>query len=173
MHISASNVDVSPAGVGSLELTLGDVSLFDRTWGSIDGEISGVSVATAGGQTFNLGSLRVTGPAEEATATVRMSASETEELVRFAAEREGLPLDDVQFSNAGVRVTVHGVSADGRLEVRGGALVLFPGTGDGGVPLIQPAPADAWRLEETWISDDSLNVRGVVDTTRLAAEVTE
>jgi hypothetical protein len=171
MHISAGNVELTPGGVGTLELTLGDVSLFDRTWGSIDGEISGLSLTT-GGQTFTVGSVHVGGDAESAIATARMSASEAEALILFAAEREGVPLQSVHVGDDGVRVRAHGAEANARLEVRGGALVLLPGTGDGGVPLIQPAPSDAWRLEEAWISDDGLNVRGTVDTTRLAEDVT-
>jgi hypothetical protein len=73
----------------------------------------------------------------------------------------------------GVLGIVDGAPAGARrLEVRGGALVLFPGVaGAPAVPLVQPAPADPWQLEEAWISDDGLNVRGVVDTTRLARQV--
>ncbi len=171
LHISAANVDLSPAQVGSLELTLGDVSFFDRTWRTVDGEITNISLTT-GGDTITVGSVRVTGDARAASATARLSAADTESLIRFAAQREGLALDSVRLSNEGVRVTVKGVEARAPLEVRGGALVLFPGTGDGGVPLLQPAPSDAWQLEEAWISDNGLNVRGVVDTTRLADQVT-
>lgn len=171
LHISAANVDLGPAAIGTLELTLGDVAPFDRTWRTVDGEITNVSVTT-GGDTISVGSLRVTGEASAANATAHLTAAESEALIRFAAEREGLVLDRVQFSNEGVRVTVGGVEAQARLEVRGGALVLFPGTGDGGVPLLQPAPSDAWQLEEAWISDNGLNVRGIVDTTRLANQVT-
>ena len=171
LHISATNVDLSPAAIATLELTLGNVSLFDRTWQTVDGEITNISL-TSRGDTVNVGSVRVTGPANAASATARLTAVESEALIRFAAEREGLALDGVEFSNEGVRVTIDGVQGQARLEVRGGALVLFPGTGDGGVPLLQPAPSDAWQLEEAWISDDGLNVRGVVDTTRLAAQVT-
>ena len=172
MHLSAENVDLSPASVGSLELTLGDVSLLDRTWGTVDGELRDVSLTT-GGQTFGVESLAVAGPADAARATVRMTADQTEALIRFAAAREGLPLDDVSVTDDGVTVTVQGVESDARLEVRGGALVLLPGTGTGGVPLIQPAPSDAWQLDEAWISDSGLNVRGTVDTTRLAAAITK
>ena len=171
LHIVASNVEMSPAGVGAIDFTLGNVSFFDRTWGTVDGELTNISV-TSGGQTLTLGSVRVSGPADEASATARLSASETESLIRFAAEREGLRLDDVKFSNDGVRVTIRGVAANAQLQVRGGALVLVPGTGDGGVALLQPAPSDAWQLSEAWISDNALNVRGVVDTTRLAEQVT-
>ncbi len=171
LHVSAAGVDLSPAMIGTLELTLGDVSLFDRTWRTVDGEITNISV-TSGGDTISVGSVRVTGEANAANATAHMTEVESEALIRFAAKREGLLLDRVQFGNDGVRVTIGGLEAQARLEVRGGALVLFPGTGDGGVPLLQPAPSEAWQLEEAWISDGGLNVRGVVDTTRLADQVT-
>jgi hypothetical protein len=171
VHISATNVDVSPAGIGSLDLTLGGVNFFDRTWETVVGEIDHVSVAT-GGQTLVVGSLKVSGPANAASAIARMSAAQTEALIRFAADREGLRVDRVQFTDQGVRVSLHGIGADGRLEVRGGALVLLTGTDNGGVPLIQPAPSDPWQLEEAWVSDDGLNVRGVVDTRRLAEDLT-
>lgn len=171
LHIVAGNVDMSRAGLGSINLTLGDVSFFDRTWSRVDGELTGITV-TSGHETLSVGSVLVTGDADGASATARLTARETESLIRFAAAREGLALDDVQFGNDGVRVTIHGVEGEASLQVRGGALVLFPGTGTGGVPLIQPAPSDGWELQEAWISDDGLNVRGLVDTTRLADKVT-
>jgi hypothetical protein len=170
VHVVASGVDLSPAGIGSFELTLGGVSLFDRTWQTVDGELRDISVTT-GGERFNVGSVRVTGDAAAAQATARLSAPEIEALIRYTARREGLPLDDVQLTSAGIRVTINGIEGSGRLEVRGGALVLIPGTGTGGIPLLQPAPSDAWQLEEAWISDDAVNVRGVVDTTSLARQV--
>jgi hypothetical protein len=170
MHVSAGDVDFSPTTVGSLELTLGDVSFFDRTWGTVSGEIRGLSVRTTG-ETLRVGTLAVTGPARAATATARLSAVEGEALIRAAAERQGLRVDRVTFSGVGLRVTIGGLEGAARLEVRGGALVLFPGSGVVGVPLVQPAPADPWQLEEAWISDSGLNIRGVVDTTTLAQQV--
>jgi hypothetical protein len=169
MHVSASEVDFSPAAVGSLELTLGNASFFDRTWGTVNGEIRGLSLQTTG-DTVRVGTLTVAGPAQAATATARMSAAEGEALIRAAADRQGVRVDRVSFSGAGVLVTIGGFEAPARLEVRGGALVLFPAS-IGGVPLIQPAPADPWQLEEAWISDGGLNIRGVVDTTSLALQV--
>ena len=86
MHLSADNVDVSPATIGSIELTLGDVSLFDQSWERVDGEIRDIRLTT-GGQTFGVDTLTVDGPADNANATARLSADETESLIRFAAER--------------------------------------------------------------------------------------
>jgi len=167
VHLTADEVDLSPATARSLDLTLGDVSFFDRTWRTVDGEMHDLSLST-GGETFTLDSLRVTGPADAANATARLTADEAEALIRYSAQRQGLQLDDVTFSGQGIQVKSHGVTADAQVQVRGGALVLQPGNGLPAVPLIQPAPSDAWRLDEAWISDDGLNVRGTVDTTQLA-----
>jgi hypothetical protein len=171
MHVSADDVDMSPAAIGSLELTLGDVSYFDQSWATVDGEMRDIQLET-GGQRFAVDTLTVAGPANAANATVRLSADETESLVRFAAGREGLRVDDVRFSGTGVRVGLAGVQADALLGVRGGALVLLLPGGEGGVALIQPAPSDPWQLSEAWVSDEGLNLRGVVDTTRLVESVT-
>jgi hypothetical protein len=170
LHLSADDVDLSPATAGSLDLTLGDVSFVDRTWRTIDGQMDDVSLTT-GGQTFAVDSLRVTGPAEAANATARLTGEQAQALIRYSAQRQGVQLDDVAFTDHGVRVRTHGVTADGQLQVRGGALVLSMGSGLPTVPLIQPAPSDPWRLDEAWISDDGLNVRGTVDTTQLAHQV--
>jgi hypothetical protein len=166
MHIAADEVDMSPASVGAIKLTLGGVSFFDQTWETVDGEMRDIRLTT-GGHTFEVDTLTVDGPANAANATARLSAEETEELIRFAAEREGLRIDDVKFSDDGVRVSLRGVDAEAQLDVRGGALVLVQPRGQGGVALIQPAPSDPWQLSEAWVSDDGLNLRGVVDTTRL------
>jgi hypothetical protein len=171
MHISADDVDLSPSAVGSLELTLGDVSFFDRTWSTVDGEIRDIRLTT-GGQTFAVDTLTVDGPASNANATARLSAAETEELIRFAARRQGLRVNEVRFSDTGVRVSMQGAQAEALVEVRGGALVLVPPGGEGGIALIQPAPSDAFHLSEAWVSDEGLNLRGTVDTTRLVESVT-
>ena len=69
-------------------------------------------------------------------------------------------------------MSLRGNNADAQLDVRGGALVLVQPGGEGGVALIQPAPSDPWQLEEAWVSDEGLNLRGTVDTTRLVESVT-
>ena len=171
MHVSADQVDMPPALIGSLELTLGDVSFFDRTWATVDGEMRDIRLTT-GGRTFVVDTLTVAGPANAANATVRLSAEATESLIRFAAEREGLRVEDVRFSGTGVRVDLAGVQADAQVDVRGGALVLVPPGGEDGVALIQPAASDPWQLSEAWVSDEGLNLRGTVDTTRLVESVT-
>lgn len=171
VHVTADAVDVSPAGIGALDLTLGGVSFFQRSWQTVDGELQDVSLTT-GGERFVVGSVRVSGEAATASATARLTGPELEGIVKFAASRQGVTVDDVLLSNEGVRVVIGGIEGAARIEVRGGALVLIAGPQGVAVPLLQPQPSDAWRLEEAWISDEAVNVRGVVDTTRLASAVT-
>ena len=171
LHVEATGVDASPAGIGRMELVLRNVSFLDRTWESVDGELQDLSLTT-GGQEFTVDSVLVNGDESEARATARLSNEQVQEMVRFAARRQGVPIDSVALTEGGVRVTIAGVSTLGRLEVRGGVLVLSPGDGTPFVTVIQPQASDSLRLEEAWISDGALNVRGTVDTAGLTDQVT-
>ena len=163
--IVADGIDVAPAQVGHLRLALGDASYFDRSFATISGEMSDVSVSV-GRDTVSATSINVAGPADAAIVTARMAAPEVERLVRLATSRNGLDLDDVRVSDAGVRVTLRGVQADGRLVVHGGALLLEPGFG-GAVVLLQPSPSDPWSLTDAWFSDQGLNVSAIVNVRRI------
>jgi hypothetical protein len=167
--LSATNVDVEPARVGRLQLVLGDVELFERSFASVMGELKDVSLAL-GRDTVDATSVSIEGTADSANATARFSASQVERLVTVAAARNGLALDSVRVSDAGVRVTLRGIEADARLQVRGGALLLVGGPGDA-VVLIQPAPSDAWTLTDAWLSDGGLNLAGRIDLERVVREL--
>jgi hypothetical protein len=159
--VSATNVDLAPATIGSFRVTLGNVSFFDRTYETVSGELDDVSL-TLGGNTVGASTASIDGPADAATVTARFTASQVEQLITIAAAHNGLTLDSVTVTNAGVTVTLHGIDADARLLVRGGALLLDPGLG-GAVVLLQPAPSDPWRLTDAWFSDRGLNLAGTVD----------
>ncbi len=167
VHVFANNASLAPVSVETIDITLSDASFFDRSWETVSGDLKNVSLVMSAA-TVGVESIHIDGPANAASATARLSASQTETMVRAAAAREGLSVDSVRLTDSAVRITVHGLEENARLAVRGGALVLLSGSGSGGVPLIQPAPSDPWQLSETWISDGGLNISGVVDTTRLA-----
>ena len=116
MHVSADDVDMSPAAIGSLELTLGDVSYFDQSWATVDGEMRDIQLET-GGQRFAVDTLTVAGPANAANATVRLSADETESLVRFAA---GAAVSPVTKSHADSAMSLAAARALSRSNANGG-----------------------------------------------------
>ena len=165
VSLVAANVDVPPARIGHLQLTLGEASYFDRSFESVAGELREVSVAY-GRDELSASSILVSGPAAAASITARLSAGETEALIRAAATRVGLSVESVRLSESGLTVSLLGHEGDAGIRVRAGALLLEP-QGTGPVVLIQSAPADPWSLTESWISDRGLNIAGTVDMTRL------
>lgn len=164
----ATDVDASPARIGRFRLSLGNASYFDRSFETISGEVNDVSV-TIGNAVVSASSIRVEGPAEAAGVTARLSGQEVEKLIRVSAARAGVSIDDVRLTETGVFVTVRGFEAAARLDVRGGALLL-DGAGQQ-IVLIHPARSDPWSLEEAWISDQGLNLRGTVNFRRMVRDL--
>ncbi len=164
--LRASGVEVDPATIGQLEIGLENASYLDRTFETVSGEASDVTL-TVGGDSVHVTSVTVNGPAAAANAVARLSAADTEQLVRLAARRAGVTIDRVDVRAEGVTVTIAGVQAAARVAVQGGALILDPGIGVA-IVLLQPATSDAWSLTEAWTSNEGLNVRGTVNVARLS-----
>ncbi len=169
VEIDASNITESPAEIGSLQLTLHDVALFDRTFESISGELHDVSLTTKDA-TLTVDTVDVSGPADAASTTGRLSVDQAQNLIMAVARRQGVALDGVTFSDAGVTVAAHGLQGTARLTVSSGALLLDTGLGDA-IVLAQAAPSDPWQLDEAWVSASGLNVRGTVNMRRLMSQL--
>jgi hypothetical protein len=167
--VDATGVSAGSVKIGRARITLGDVGLFDRTFDNLSGELDDISVS-ASGETLGIASVQLDGAADEADATGRLSQQQADDLVMNAARRQGLALDAVHFSDAGVSVSAHGFEAPAHVAVRGGALVFDPGV-SGAIVLVQPEPSDAWRLDEAWITAEGLNVHGTVDVARLVSQL--
>jgi hypothetical protein len=169
LTIRGRNVELPPALVGDLDLRFGNVSLIDRTFQTITGELKNVTLA-AGGLTVQVASVQVDGPSHNASATGRFSADQTQQLVEGAARRAGLELEGVRLVDGGLRMSLGGLETRAGIAVQGGALVLSP---DGIPPvlLMQPAPSDPWRLSEAFVSTAGVTVRGLFDATTLAGRL--
>jgi hypothetical protein len=164
--LNASGVDSPPARIGSLNLSLGDASYFDRSFQTVSGDLSDVSITVEGTENVHVGDISVDGPASAASATAHLSATDTDRLIRLAAQRAGLTIDEVHIGDSGVTVKISGTESTAQLAVSGGALVLDPGVG-GAIVLLQPSPSDPWSLQEAWVSADGLNVRALVDLSQI------
>jgi hypothetical protein len=167
--VSATNVDLAPAKIGSFRIVLSHVSFFDRSFGDVSGELNDVRL-TLGNDTVAATTASIDGPADAAAITARFAAPQVERLITIAAAHNGLTLDEVRVTDAGVKVTLRGIETDAQLRVRGGALLLDPGLG-GTVVLIQPAPSDPWRLTDAWFSDRGLNLAGTIDVAQVVRDL--
>ena len=166
IRLIATDVDMSPAKIGNVNLSIGDASYFDRSFKTVSGDLNDVSLTVNGTDNVHVGDISVDGPANAANATAHFSATDTDRLIRLAGQRAGLTIDDVQIGDSGVSVKVGGVDSDAQLAVTGGALVLNPGVGNT-IVLMQPKPSDPWSLQEAWVDSSGLNVRATVDMTEL------
>jgi hypothetical protein len=169
VNVVAEGVDMQPAQVGRAELGLIETSFFDRSFEAVDGRLTDVAIS-AGGTSVQATEIVLEGSAENAIATARLTPEQAAGLVLVAAGRAGAIVDDVRFTDSGVAVVVGGRETAARLRVAAGALLLEP-TGGGQIVLIQPAPSDAWRLQEAWVSPGGLNIRGEVDVSELVSNL--
>jgi hypothetical protein len=151
---------MTPAKIGSLNVALGEVSFLDRKFEALHGELDEI-LLTMGTDTVTADSATVDGPADAATVTVNFAAANVAQLLKVAAAHNGVKLDGVAVSDAGVIVTVHGIQATAQLSVRAGSLLLKTGLVD--VVLLQPAKNDPWSLTDVWFSTSGLNLAGTVN----------
>jgi hypothetical protein len=167
--IDATNVDMSPATIGSFHVVLENVDYFERSFESVSGELGDVRLVM-GNDTVSASSATVAGAADAATVTAHFSAEQVGQFLTVAAAREGLTLQKVTVTESGVRVTIHDLEADAQLVVRGGALLIDPGVG-GPRLLLQPKPSDPWRLTDVWFSGSDMNLSGTLDVAEIARDL--
>ena len=167
--LAANDVDIARAQIGRIDLALEEVSFFDRSFERVFGELDDVTVNLRGDDA-HVTRVKVSGPADAANAVALLSPADTEHVIQLAGADAGIDIEAVDVSGSGLTVTIDGQEANARIGVEGGALVLDPGIGVA-IVLLQPAPSDDWSLTEAWISDEGLNVRGVVDVTSLTESI--
>lgn len=153
---------------GTLDLTLGNVSLGDRSFSTVTGELRDVLLRAADGETARIQLLVLSGPAPAADASAFLTAAESERLVLRAAVRGGVPLDGVRLTAGGVEVTVGGITAEGALSVREGSLVV--GAAGFLVPILIPADDLPFLLERVAVAADGVRVDGTIDVRALAGD---
>lgn len=166
LHVQGTNVEIGRARVGELDVTLGDVSFFDRSFQSLSGQLDDVAVR-AGGASASALQVNVLGPSGEASATGHFDSQQSEDMIMAAARRMGVPLDHANVVDGGLRLSAGGFEVSAGIAVEGGALVLRPQFGDP-ILLLQPATSDPWRLEEAFVTSAGITVRGTVDAAFIA-----
>jgi hypothetical protein len=167
--LTAANVDLGQGNARSLNLTLGGVDFFDRTFETVSGELDDVQI-TLGDNVVSAGSASVDGPADAATVTAHFAGTQIAQLLTVMAAHNGLTLDEVAVTDSGVSVTIHGVQAAAQLSVKAGALLLNTGIG-GNVVLLQPARNDPWKLTDVWFTTEGMTLAGTVDVNNVVGDM--
>jgi hypothetical protein len=129
VRVIATDATFRGMEIGALDLALGDVQLLARTAGSVDGELTDVTLTGGGGQRVNLERITLLGSPDGITTTTEIPNGAAEKLIADAVETQvgrrptSVTLrapDMVSFTLGGTKVAGRiGVNPGGDLLVRG------------------------------------------------------
>jgi hypothetical protein len=134
VRVTATDATFRGMEIGALDLALGNVQVLERTAGSVDGELTDVTVTGAGGQRITLERITLLGGPDGITTTTVISNGQAERLIADAiASQSGTRPTEVSLRAPDrVSAVIGGTKVAGRLAVTGdGDLVV---RGDGGLP---------------------------------------
>ncbi len=155
--------------VGSLEVTVDDVAIDDRSFASIAGSLASVEISLGDGSPVSVTSVEISGPSAVVVAIASLDAAAASELIRAALSDAGVGLDDVRLVDDGVEVTLLGQRGETPLAVADGGLVIPSILGIGPIPIVVPGADDAWRIVAVRVQPGGLEVEATVDAGRLLA----
>jgi hypothetical protein len=167
IRIEATGMRWNALRASSMDLSLGDVDLLNRTAATADGSFEDVDLggADASAEAEPL-SARITlaGPASEALATISIPGATVESLVRDAVERElDVRPETVTLSapdTLALQIAGNVVSGQLILDVSG-AVVLS--TTLGTIRLVAPDPSIPLQLSELAVESGALVLRGTLN----------
>jgi hypothetical protein len=127
IHLTSTQVGVGDLHASSIDLTLGNVELFDRKIGTVAGTLTGVRVPAPNGDPISIELATVEGAGTAATATLTTSSAQLVQLAQTQFEAATGITSTVKLAAPDkVTVTANGKSEPGRLVVQNGAIVLVP-----------------------------------------------
>jgi len=127
VHVTATKATFRGLEMGSLDLVLGDVSVLERTAGTVDGELTDVTITASGGETVTLDRITLAGGGKAITTTTIVPNAEAEALIAHAVEAQtGVrPTSVTLTAPDGLTVKAGGTTLKGRFAINGkGDLVV-------------------------------------------------
>jgi hypothetical protein len=170
VRVQATDASYRGLRIGTVDVTLHDVALLDRTAGSINGTLTTVQFTTADGTPITVASIGLSGSGTAVDATIALSAAQVRTIAAAALERSvgATPTKITLVAPDRATVVVGGRSASGRLIVdAGGGLVFQPADGSGPlagpIDLIRPGPDVPLRLRSISVGPSGATIGGSLD----------
>ena len=127
IQLTATDASVGGLYAASIDVTLSDVELIDRTFASVKGTLTGVRVPAPNGDPVTIDAVSVAGVGTAADATLTMSTAAAESLAASQIKSQIGTTATVKLSAPNiVTITINGHAAPGRLAVRSGELLMVP-----------------------------------------------
>lgn len=168
VHVVATGAKVRGLRADSLDVTLAHVDVARRSFASIDGTLSGVSVPQGGGGAFSASEVDISGPTNAAVTTLRLSPADVVAMVlaAYGAAAREVPIGVELLPPSGLTLTFAGrqeaaslaVGSDGSLLMRAGSLSFT---------LARPEPDLPLQIRTVAVDASGLVVSGVMDARSL------
>jgi hypothetical protein len=169
VRIQASNARYRGLEAGTVDVTLGDVRLADRTFGRIVGTLDQVTLdGDSGTADLEIPRVGLEGTGDEVRASLTVPASTVESLASAAVVKAvGIaPSSVVLVAPDRIRIEVGGVPIEARLALSPtGALTLVPPTGAPlvAVSIFTPSADAPFKIESVQVANGELVLVATLD----------
>lgn len=165
VHLTSSQVGVGDLHASSIDLTLGNVELFDRKIGTVEGTLTGVRVPAPNGDPINIDTATVEGAAAAATATLTTSGAQLVQVAQAQFKAATGATATVKLAAPDkVTVTANGKSEPGRLVVQNGGIVLVPASSSiPVVPLVDTGAGNPFHFTSITIGAKTVTLVGTIN----------
>jgi hypothetical protein len=166
VRLTSSKVSVGDLHAATIDMTLGNVELFDRKIGTIHGTMTGIVLPAATGTgPLTVDSATVDGAGTAAIATLTTSNAGLKTYIVKQLKARGVTVTAVAFGAPNkVTVTIGGKLLTGRLVVSNGALqAVFAGITPSTLPLINAGNGNPIHFTSVAVASSTVTLVGTMD----------
>jgi hypothetical protein len=168
IHLTSAQVTVGDLHAATVDMTLGKVDLIGRTAGSVDGALTGVSVAAPDGEPITVESVALSGSAASTQAQMKVSTAQAEGLAVSQLQARGVTGTVTLEAPDRVTIVAAGKPQSGQLETSDGDLLLVPdGPALPVITLIAPGSGNPFRVTAVSIAADGVTLIGTINLASL------
>jgi hypothetical protein len=163
IHVTGADLTARNASIGTLDVTATNVAIGDHSFDSIEGMLGRVVMTRSDGTTIDIDRIDLSGPSTAVDATAGITHDAAIALVRGALADAGLPVDEIELVDGGVRLQVLGGRTDVAIGVVGGSLTIAGALAGGQIVLFGPSTGDLWTLTGVAITPEGMQVHATAD----------
>jgi len=165
IHLTSTDASVGGLYAASIDVTLGEVELIDRTFATVSGTLSGVRVPAPNGDPVTIDNVTLDGAGTGANSTLTMSTAEAEALAVSQIKSQLGTQATVKLSAPDVMtITINGHSQTGHLVAPdGGLLLAFDSAALPTVTLIGAGHGNPFTFTSVIVTAGTVTLGGTID----------
>lgn len=165
IRLTANDVSVGDLHAATLDVTLFDVNLLDRSVSSVHGTLTGVRILAPNGDPLTIDTTVIDGNGTGASATMTISTANAEKLAMAQLKAQKQNVTSVKFGAPDVvTITISGHAKAGKLVVKDGAIqMVFTGITPSTVTLIDSGKGNPFRIASATVAEGVMTVVGTID----------